>query len=249
MKKAALTLFLFLALLCLSACNVRTDYSVEEAFGLMNEAIANYLAADSVLMTFDGSYVSDNYNTVDHLEVRMRNIGDADFFSRVTMAVSENDVPMTATYYYYDGFIYALRNQNDQTEQVKYVFSAAEYITLYTSFIKSTIDYDNTRDRQIQMDRKQIVVTFELAFSKVESTFFVNSVIEDGAVNFATVSIVFSQNLQLLSFEVQYDARINGIIGTQTYTVVIDSLNRYVVIPEISGKADYTEVDPDAETN
>ena len=249
MKKVVLTFLMIFTLISLSACNVRTDYTIEEAFGLMNEAIANYLAADSVLMTFDGTYVSDNYNTVDHLEVRMRHIGDADFFSRVTMSVSENDSPMTASYYYSEGMIYAMRTQNNQTEQIKYVYSASEYLALYTSFLKKTIEYDGTRARQILMDRKQIEVSFEYAFSKVESTFFVNSVIEAGAVNFATVRVIFSQSLQILSFDVSYDARISGVIGTQSYTVVIDTMNRYIVIPEISGKADYEEVDPNAETN
>ncbi|MFH0992859.1 MAG: hypothetical protein V1761_00760 [bacterium] len=249
MKKPLVALLLlFAGFLPLSCSNAIPDYSVDEAFVLMNEAITTWLEADSFILDYHGLYEGSNYTNDETMTVKMKRTGSDALLGSVTMAITENDVSYQTVNQYEDGYVYTIRTENDTTENIKQAYTRADYETLYRSFLKRTFQASDVRSVQILVDSEQCTVTFELAASVIEQTLFVANTME--RVTYATVAVTFAhRGPTLLSLSVEYNAYIDSILGTETYEVAFTKLNRYVVIPTLSAteKATYTESDDDGE--
>ena len=233
MKKLGLLLIVLMLGITLSACQpVNTDYSVDEAFGLMNDAIQNYLEAESFMATFQGSYESESYNSSDLIEVRFRNIGKSNFLGRVELLISENSTSYQGLQFYQAGVLYNQKIDSSNTERVKFVEGPEKYLSLYTSYLKKQVDQSKTRAVTILIDSKQVTVNFELSSSEVEATFFVSNVFT--TVRSAKASITFTHDLKLVSMNVEYIALIQGMEGIERYQVDFSRFNQYVTIKELS---------------
>ncbi len=243
MKKPLLALVLLIAgFLPLSCSNAIPDYSVDEAFALMNEAITTWLEADSFVLDYHGVYEATNYVNDETMTVKMKRTGSDGLLATVSMTIEENDTSYQTVNQYEAGYVYTIRTENDTVENIKQAYARVEYETLYRSFLKRTFQASDVRSVQILVDSEQCTVTFELAASVIEQTLFISNVME--RVTFATVAVTFShRGPTLLSLSVEYNAYINSTLGTETYEVVFSKLNRYVVIPTLSAseKATYTE--------
>ncbi|MGD9909272.1 MAG: hypothetical protein AB7U79_01555 [Candidatus Izemoplasmatales bacterium] len=242
MKKLILLLVITLFTLPLMACQKEVpDYSIEEAFTLMNVAIQNYLDCDSLSLEYSGSYDGSNYQINEFMRVKMKNIGEDNFIGQVEMYVTENGTDFNSVADYESGWVYTARETDSSTDYVKKQLEQTEYVTLYKSFLKSTIDYSSTRDQSILIDANTLTVHFELSSSDVTSTFFVTNVLD--TVNFATVDITLDHDANLLSMSVEYAGKINSIEGTEKYNIAILKMNQYIVISQLSSseKALYQE--------
>jgi hypothetical protein len=248
MKKILLLFTLFFVFGSLASCtNVRTDYTVDEAFDLMNEAIENFRAAESFHLNYSGMYENESYFAEDRIDVRMRRIGEDNFLGRVEMTIDQNSSSYTSINYYEDGTLYQQRTNSEGVQKIKFLEEPASFIDVYTPWIKKAVDQTKVRNILVQMDREAITVSFELSSAEVENTLFVPKFLT--TVRSADVKIVFSHALDLISLDVTFDASIDGVLGTEIYTVVFEKINRYVIITEISNaeKANFELVDPDDE--
>lgn len=246
MKKWVLGFFMIFIGFGLVACNPELkDYSVEEAFALMNESIQGYLEADSLSMVYHGTYISDNYNTTETMEIKMKKMNSDNLIGKVSMQMIENSTSYETENNFFDGIVYTSRIENDQEELLKQPLEYIEYQSLYTSFFKKQIVYADTRASQIFVDEKYLTVHFELRSSEVENTFFVSTVLQ--SVKQATVDVTLTHKGEIVSIIVSYQAYINGILGTQSYTVEILKINRYIVIDQLSSaqKLQYVDVPAD----
>ncbi|MBU1144619.1 MAG: hypothetical protein KJ971_02015 [Firmicutes bacterium] len=248
MKKWILSFLILIVGFGVTSCNKELiDYSVEDAFSLMNEAIQDYLDATSLSLVYSGTYTSSTYNNVENMEIKMKEMGSSDLIGKASMEITENSELVTNVIYYEDGYIYTNNVTGEETQLTKQVLDYAEYESLYSSFLKSQINYEMTREVQIIVSLEQLTVHFELASAEVESTFFVSPVLS--TVNFATVDVTLNHDGRLLSLNVTYDGTISSIVGTETYSIVISKINQYVIIDQLSylEKANYEEVDPNEE--
>ena len=233
MKKWLLVLLGFILSIGVNSCTRELpDYTIDEAFVLMNEAVSNYLNADSLSLEYTGNYVSTNYNNDESMIVRMKKMNSENLIGYVYMDILENETTFKSIVNYQQGMIYTERTQDGSTEYVKDTLAYTEYQSLYQSFLKKEINQASTRSPQILIDKDTLTVNFELASEKVEETFFVSTVLN--TVHYAIVSMVLSHDAKLLSFTVEYEATINQILGTQTYSVSILKLDQYVVISQLS---------------
>ncbi len=242
MKKTILVLLIFMLFVPLSACTKEIpDYSIEEAFELMNEAITGYLESDSLSLEYSGSYESTNYTINEFMRVKMKDMNSDELIGKVEMYVTENGIDFDSVADYEDGIIYTSRTTSEGTDYVKQTLAYAEYQTLYKSFLKQTIAYENTRNQSILVDEDTLTVYFELESGEVESTFFVSNVLQ--TVNFATVSITLDHDANLLSMNVEYNGSIDSVVGVESYDIAILLLNKYIIIDQLSStqKALYTE--------
>ena len=231
MKKIILVFFTVFLAFQLSACQTY-DYTVDEAVIVMNEAITNYRNADSVHLVFTSNFQSLQYNSNDIVDVKLRNMQNDRFLGRVEMTVTENQQTYTALQYYQDGLRYQLRQTSQGTTQDKKAEDKSVFLSLFTSFLKKPIDQTKTRNLQILFDQDQLQVTFELGSTVVEETLFVSNALE--TVEFATVKVILNHQKTLLSIEVSFNARAQGVLGTYSYQVDFKRINRYVPIVELT---------------
>jgi len=226
----------------LLACEkVIPDYSVDEAFTLMNEAIANYLAADSLSVEYTGNYSSTNYNNNEAISIKLKNMNSDNMIGKVIIDITENETPLYSLNSFEDGWIYTARNQNGTTDYIKKQITTTEYLDLYKSFLKSTITSSDTRDVSILVDSEQLTVFFELSSTAVEDDLFVSNVLS--TVRYASVEITLTHDAVIKELVVSYEATINQVVGTQTYRVNFLSVDKYVIIDQLSSteKAMYQE--------
>jgi len=246
MKKHILLLFIALISFGIFGCNKEIpEYTVEEAFSLMNDAIDNYLNAESLSLEYFGEYAASNYNNSEIMSVKMKNMNSTDLIGKVKMEITENDTFFTSQVDYSEGIIYTYRLMDDTEDFSKKATEYLEYQNLYQSFLKSTCDYAQTRNVQIVVDTDTLTVNFEYHQDLVEDTFFVSNVMQ--SVSFATVSITLTHDAKLLSFIVTYDATISSVVGTESYQVNILKLDQYIIIDQLSNsqKTNYVEVTTD----
>jgi len=246
MKKHILLLMTLLLSFVLVGCNREIpDYTVEEAFALMNESIDNYLSADSLSLDYFGAYTATNYTNSESMNVKMKNMQSSDLIGKVKMDITENDTSFTSQVDYSDGVIYTYQLTDGNEDYSKKTVDYNEYRILYQSFLKSTCDYTKTRNAQIVVDEDTLIVTFEYYQDLVESTFFVSNVMQ--SVSFATVSITLTHDAKLLSMIVSYDATINSVVGHESYQINIIKLNQYIIIDQLSNsqKSVYVEATTD----
>ncbi len=163
------------------------------------------------------------------------------------MTIVQNNNTYTAINFFDDGTLYTQRTDSDGVKKVKFIEEALAFIDVYTPWIQTTVDQTKVRNVMIQMDSKSISVTFELSSAEVEKTLFVPKFLT--SVRSADVKIVFSHGLDLMSLDVSFDASIDGVLGTETYNVVFEKINRYVIITEIGNaeKNNYELVVPEDE--
>lgn len=231
MKKLLVLLLALGFVFSLQACQ-RLDYTPDEAFEMMNEAIQQYRDADQLELFYVGSFSSLGYNSNDAIDVKMRKIGSEQFLGRVEMSVTENNQTYQALHYYQAGMRYVERTDTNGTTKTKKEEVATAYVTLFTSFLKKPIEKAKIRALQILVDRQTITVSFELGSSAVEDTFYVSNVFQ--TVQFATVKITISHQKVLQKLEVSYGANAQGNEGIETYEVLFKRINRYVPIVELS---------------
>lgn len=246
MKKGLLLLLSVMTIILINGCNQEIpDYSVDEAFVMMNDAIDEYLNADSISIDYFGSYDGANYQNSEEMNIRMRHMNSEDLIGRVKMDITENENSFLSRVDFLDGIVYTSKTLDGTTDYVKAAQTHSEYQTLYQSFLKSTVEYSKTRYVQILIDKKTLTVNFEIHQDQVESTFFVSNVLQ--SVGFATCSFMLDHHSRLLHFIISYGGIINSIQGTETFRVNILKLNQYVIIDQLSKseKAMYQEASTD----
>jgi len=231
MKKLLVLLLFSVSVLSLQACQ-RLDYTPDEAFEMMNEAIQHYRDADQVELFYVGSFTSLGYNSNDAIDVKLRKIGADGFLGRVEMSVTENNTTYQAMHYYQAGMRYLERTDSNGTTKTKKEEPASSYISLFTSFLKKPVEKAKIRALQILVDRQTITVSFELGSSAVEDTLYVSNTFQ--TVQFATVKVIFSHQKVLQKLEVSYGANAQGNEGIETYEVLFKRINRYVPIVELT---------------
>lgn len=243
MKKIGLAGLSAWIVLLLAACTtVRTDYTVDEAFELMNDAIEVFLDAESFHVNYHGFYENETYSSEERIDVRIRGRGDANVLGRAEMTIDHNASIFTAMNFFEDGFLYAKRVDDEGEKRTRYDETFDSFLATYTPWIKTTVNKDKTQNVSIVMDRKEITVMFELSSDTVESTFYVPSVLT--SVRSASATIVFSHDLKLISVSVAYPGSIQTALGNASYVVTFEKINQYVIITEPSAaeKATYAPV-------
>ena len=208
------------------------DVTVDEAFELMNESIQNYLDADSVELIYSGVYTSSINNLTDELHVRMKRAGSESLVGNVIISVAANNDVYGFYNNYQDGVLYSNRIENNESTKVKEVYLAATFVTLYKSFLKSTIALEDTRDLAILTTSDTISLTFELASTAIESTLYVLQAMDSAKL--ATVTMTFTPRGRLISMDVAYEAEIDDVFGSFTYDVSFDKIDRYIIVPQLS---------------
>jgi hypothetical protein len=243
MKKLLLALLSIVLLSGVLACTpVRTDYTVDEAFELMNDAIEVYLNAESFHANYHGFYENETYSAEERIDVRVRGNGTDHAIGRAEMTVDRDSDVFTAMNFYEDGYLYAKRVDNQGEHRSRYDETLATFLENYNPWIKKAVQKDKTQNITVVMDRSQIEVSFELSSDQVEATFFVPSFLT--TVRKATAKITFSHDLKLISLSVVYPGSINQVLGEANFLVTFESINRYVIItqPSAAEKATYAPV-------
>ncbi|MDD3477750.1 MAG: hypothetical protein PHP32_02650 [Candidatus Izemoplasmatales bacterium] len=242
MKKILLAAGIVLMTSLTWACNTTPpDYTIDEAFDLMNEAIQGYLDAESLSLEYAGSYTSTNYNNNEVMTVKMKNIGTDSLIGKVEMTIEEDGATFVSEIHYQDGWVYNARTQDGETQYGKTEEPNTTYESLYMSFLKSTIAREKVVNISLEVEKDFFNISFQLSSTVVESTLFVSNVLN--TVNVAEVTLGVSHDGELMSIMVTYPATISGISGTEQYAVSILKLNQYVVIDQLSSTevAQYTE--------
>jgi len=248
MKKTLLALLALLFASALSACDREIpDYTVDEAFVLMNEAVDEWLGAASFVATFEATYESETLDLTESIVVRMKNAGSGDLVSHVVMSVTKNDSWQYTVNQYEAGILYTARNENGTVERVYDAQSRTSFEALYRSFLKSGFDAADVREESIMVDADQCTVTFELDANEIDDSLYVPEDLD--RVTFATVSVTFRHDGTLVRLDVAYDGYVGEERGAENYVVTFEKLDRYVVIARLSAseKATYAEVEEDAE--
>ncbi len=244
MKKLLLFLFVFMMGSSLIACSDNPiDLSVTDAFALMNEAIQNYLDADSLELLYHGEYASTAHLMNDNLRVRIKKIGTENQVGHVTVNMTVDDVPSSVITNYQKGIIYNdIIDENDQSKKTFEQKIQADFIRLYTLFLKSKIVWTEVQEVLYQASSKEITLTFVLSSSAIEKTLYVLPAMDYAKT--ANVSITFSEKAKLLRMEVAYEARIDSVYGDFIYSVDFVKINSYVIVPTLSASEItlYTEV-------
>ncbi|MFA5006974.1 MAG: hypothetical protein WC509_05880 [Candidatus Izemoplasmatales bacterium] len=242
MKKTLLLLLAFLFAGSLTACE-RTlpDYTADEAFDLMNEAISRWLSAESFTLDYASTYVAGSVETTESMTVRLKHGGADDLIAYVATTIEEPDRWQNSETQYEDGRVYVARNENGTVTRTWSTTPRAEFESLYRSFLKDEINEADTRADSFVVDADQCTVQFEFDATMIESTFHVPADID--SVRFATVAVTFTHDADLLALEVSYGTTADDVDGTVSYTVAFDKIDRYLVIARLSAseKAAYTE--------
>ncbi|MDP3130941.1 MAG: hypothetical protein Q8N15_06410 [Bacillota bacterium] len=248
MKKPLLALFAALLAGALLACE-RTipDYSVAEAFDLMNEAIDGWLDAKSFTLSYEGTYTVGENVSEETMSVKLKNGGSDNLIAFVVTSITEPDRWQQSETQFEDGRSYAARNENGSISRTWKAETGASFETLYRTFLKRTIDLSDIRNESILVDPDQCTFLFEYDANEIEETFYVSPQVTN--VTFATVSVTFSHQGELLSIDVSYGTFEGELRGTESYQVTFAKLDRYVVISQMSAteKAYYTEATDDEE--
>jgi hypothetical protein len=243
MKKWILVFLGAITTFGLISCNrVIPDYSIDEAFVLMNQAIVSYLEADSLSLEYTGNYVSTNYNNNEVMTVKMKKMNSEKLIGQVSMTITENNSSFDSKVNFIDGTVYTANYiSGNDPEYLKKALDNSEYQGLYQSYLKAEINQDSTRSAQIVVDKDNLTIQFELKSEDVEQTFFVSNVLQ--TVRFAIAKVVVSHRGILRSLTVEYEGTISGVVGVQTYTMNVLKLNQYVIIKQLSSseKAAYKE--------
>lgn len=243
MKKTLLSMLSLVLLSLAFACvPVRTDYTVDEAFDLMNDAIGVFLEAKSFRVNYHGFYENDAYALEERIDVRVRGKGTSSELGRAEMTVDRNASIFTAMNFYEAGLLYAKRVDNEGEHRNRYEEPFAEFLETYTPWIKKPVLKDKTQNVAVVMDKQQIEVTFELSSDQVEATFYVPTVLT--SVRKATATIVFTHDLKLVSMAVRYPGSIQTDLGEVRYSVSFEKINQYVILtqPSAAEKATYAPV-------
>lgn len=249
MKKILLIIFLFLFSFTLVACqNEPIDMSIEDAFDLMNEAIQNYLDAESLELDYQGEYASTAHLMRDDLRIRIKRIGSENQVGLIDVNMVVNDVPSSVITNYQNGIIYNNNiNENSQSTKTFQAQTQDAFVKLYTLFLKKQIDDDNVQDIQYHASSKDIKLSFLLSSTVVEETLYILPVMD--YAKSASVSITFSEKAKLLSMSVAFEARIDNVYGDFTYSVNFVKIDTYVIVPTLSASeiALYKEVEENEE--
>jgi hypothetical protein len=243
MKKSLLSLLSLILLSLVLACvPVRTDYTVDEAFELMNDAIDEFLNAKSFRVNYHGFYENETYSAEERIDVRVRGKGTSSELGRAEMTIDRNATIFTEMNFYDGGLLYAKRVDNEGEHRSRYDETLAKFLETYTPWIKKPVVKDKTQNVVVVMDKHQIQVTFELSSDQVEATFYVPSVLT--TVRKATATIVFTHDLKLISLTVTYPGSIQADLGEVRYVVTFEKINQYVIItqPSAAEKATYAPV-------
>lgn len=246
MKKPLLVLLAALFAGAILSCE-RTipDYTVAEAFDRMNEAIDNWLDAKSFTLSYEGTYTVGDNVSEETMSVKLKNGGSADLIAFVATSITEPDRWQQSETQFESGRSYLAKNENGTISRTWTTQTATAFETLYRTFLKKTIAATDTRNESILVDPDQCTFLFEFDANAIEETFYVGPQITN--VTFATVSISFSHQGDLLSIDVSYGTFEGERRGTEAYTVSFAKLDRYVVIARLSAteKGNYTEATQD----
>lgn len=208
------------------------DYTMEEAFAKMNEAIENYLNADSMFAEYTASYVSTNYNNSEFISVKMKKMGTVDLIGLVNMSITDSGSSFTQRVDYSDSYVYSAKTVDGSTTYVKAQNTYMSFQDMYQLFIKAPINMDDIRDEQSTVDQDYLTLTFELGSSKVESTLFVNANLD--TVSYASITITCTHEAKLVSLIVDYNATYSGVTGKESFVVSFIKINQYFVMNQLS---------------
>ncbi|MCK7485283.1 MAG: hypothetical protein MZU97_06775 [Bacillus subtilis] len=246
MKKPLLALMTALLAGAILSCErAIPDYSVDEAFELMNEAIDGWLDAKSFTLSYEGTYTVGDDVSEETMSVKLKN-GDSDeLIAFVVVSITEPTRWQQSETQFEDGRVYVAKNENGTVSRTWNAESSAAFEATYRTFLKKTIDADDIRDESILVDADQCTFLFEFDANEIAGTFYVPPQITN--VTFATVSVTFSHTGALLSVDISYGTYEGELRGTEAYTVTFDQIDRYVVIARMSAteKANYTEATDD----
>lgn len=249
MKKILLILLAFLFSFTLVSCTKDPiDIPIDDAFDLMNEAIQNYLDADSLELDYQGEYASTAHLMRDDLNVRIKRIGTDSQVGIVDVSMVVDDVHSRVITNYQKGIVYNNNiNESNQSTKTFKAQTQADFIKLYTMFLKTQIDFDNVQDLIYEASSKEITLNFVLSSTVVEDTLYVLPVMD--YAKSATIKITFTEKAKLLSLRVAYEARIDNVYGEFTYDVIFTKIDTYVIVPTLSASeiALYKEVEENEE--
>jgi hypothetical protein len=248
MKKPLLALLAALFAGALLSCErAIPDYSVDEAFALMNEAIDNWLDAKSFTLSYEGTYTVGDNVSEETMSVKLKNGGTDSLIAFVVTSITEPERFQQSETQFESGRVYVAKNENGTISRTWTAGTGAAFETLYRSFLKKAIAEGDIRDESILVDPDQCTVLFEFDANAIQSTFYVPPMVTN--VTYATVSVTFSHQGDLLSLDVSYGTYEGELRGTEAYTVTFAKLDRYVVIARMSAseKANYTEATDDEE--
>jgi len=247
MKKTLLIVLILLFSGTLAACE-RTipDYTVDEAFSLMNEAIGRWLDADSFVVDYASAYAVGDAATIETMSVRLKRGGTDALIALIAASIEEPSRSQTFETHYEDGAAYTARDEDGSVTKTRTETPRAAFEALYRSFLKTRIDADDVRAVTILVDADRCSVRFEFDATRIADTFHVPSGVD--SVGFATVTVGFTHAGVLQTLDVSYETVEDDASGTETYSVVFSKLDRYVVIARLSAseKADYAEAASDA---
>jgi len=233
MKKWIILIIGFLLTFGLAGCSREIpSYTNEEAFAKMNEAIQNYLDAESMYAEYSASYVSDNYNNTEFISVKMKKMSSVDLIGLVNMSITDSGSSFTERIDYADTYVYTAKTADGDTTYVKVQNIYMTFQNMYQLFIKTQIDIDDTRYAQTTADQDYLTLTFELGSSKVESTVFVNANLD--TVSYATITITCTHDAKLVSLIVDYNATYSNVTGKESYVVSFIKIDQYFVMNQLS---------------
>lgn len=244
MKKILVIILSFLFTGLMVSCqNNPIEMSITDAFSLMNEAIENYRNAESLELDYQGNYASTLHLLKDDLRVRIKRIGSDNLVGNVSVNMVVNDETTLVFTNYQKGIIYNYTISNTQSEKLYETKSQTDFINLYTMFLKSKIDIEDTQNRSLSTTSKELTLTFDLSSNAIEKTLYVLPTM-DYARN-AQVVITFTEKAKLLRLSVEYEGRIDNVYGDFTYSVDFVKIDTYVIVPTLSASeiSEYKEVE------
>ncbi|PKL00502.1 MAG: hypothetical protein CVV56_05870 [Tenericutes bacterium HGW-Tenericutes-1] len=249
MKKILLIIFIFIFSFTLVACsNEPIDMPIKDAFELMNEAIQNYLDAESLELEYHGEYASTAHLMRDDLRIRIKKIGSDSQVGQINVDMIIDDVPSSVITNYQKGIVYNNNiNENSQSTKTFETQTQADFVKLYTMFLKSQINFSNVQEVLFQGSSKEITLSFLLSSTVVESTLYVLPAMD--YAKSASVSITFTEKAKLLSMSVAYEASVDSVYGDFSYSVNFVKIDSYVIVPTLSVSeiALYKEVEENEE--
>ena len=244
MKKLTIALLIIIQLFVFSGCNqTLKEYTIEEAFVLLNEGIEEYLQATSLEMNYRGDYASLSFNNEEALNIKLKKMDSDNFLARIYISSTENGATSSTLLHYESGYVYNKFTSSTELTKTKVEADGTAFQEVYTAFIKKTIDYDKTREHHIQSDLDYLLVEFEYSSTEVNDTFLIKPYLD--TVNFASVSAKLNHKGKLISLDVSYQGTIQNETGTQSYHVDFVKIGGYVVLDQLSylEKDDYEEVE------
>jgi hypothetical protein len=217
------------------------DITIEDAFKLMNEAIQTYLEADSIELNYQGTYTSTLNNLTDDVHVRIKRMGLQSMVGIAEISVHANNDAYLIINNYQDNILYTRRIEGTESSKLYESYETSTYKSLFTSFLKTSIKWDDTRDHLLQTTSSEITLTFDLASAVIGSTLYVLPAMNSARL--AKVTFVFTPRAVLKTMSATYEASIQDTYGAFNYQVDFVKINRYVIVPTLSSseKSGYQE--------